>query len=164
MAVSALEWHHASQWGFDIAAAMAAFLLLLAWKYGAAAERWLAGAFALRFPLTLLQQWAFGFAPSSAPFSHFMPDIFAQDLLLLAVFTALALRANRLYPLWIAAAQVIVVTTHLVQLCSSQLLPRAYATLVGAPTLLQSVIILIGLAFHARRTSQCGAYPSWRAT
>lgn len=152
-----LMWHHAPQIGMVVAV----FLLCAAWMLGAAAERWMACAFGIQFLLAILQQWAFGKPSDADAFSHFMPDIFAQDLLSMAIYVAISLRANRLYPLWIAAAQLIAVTAHILQL-TSQMLPQTYATLVSVPLNLQALILCYGIAGHALRTRRGGNYPAWR--
>jgi hypothetical protein len=151
-------WNHSPLIGMI----MAIILLLAAWNFGAAAERWMAVAFAIQFPMAVLQQWAFGRYASQPPFSQFMPVLCVQDMVMLAVFSAIALRANRLYPLGVAAAQLIIVTAHMVRLMRSDLLPGVYAAMVTVPAYFEAAAILAGIAIHTARSKRFGRYPAWR--
>lgn len=134
-------------------------VMVAALVFGASAERWMALAFALQLPVrpplgVLLD--------SGAAFDHFMPEFFVQDSIALAACMAIALRANRIYPLWVAGAQLIVVTAHVLRLLTADIAPQAYAILVLVPWQLQALIILGGIACHAARERRLGPSPSWR--
>ncbi len=85
------------------------------------------------------------------------------DVLALAAFGWLALQANRVYPLWIFAAQIIATSMHFQRLAFTQIDPLTYAILYRAPSYLQIGLLLAGLAYHVRRGRKYGAYRAWRA-
>ena len=72
----------------------------------------------------------------------------------------LALRANRTWPLWAAAAQLLCVSGHVVALIDHGGMRRAYWAMTQLPQYLQLTAILVGTARHARRR---GPERSWRA-
>jgi len=82
----------------------------------------------------------------------------------LVVIVWLALNANRLWPLWAAAAQVICVTGHFAVLVEPHGMRRAYWALTQLPQYIQITALLIGTACHARRSRRIGQYRSWRLT
>ena len=83
------------------------------------------------------------------------------DSLAALSFLALAANANRLYPLWMAAFQVISVLAHFAREASATVAGAAYAYLAYGPFYLEVIALLIGIALHARRRSK-GTYRSWR--
>jgi hypothetical protein len=74
----------------------------------------------------------------------------------------LALRANRLWPLWAAAAQLICVSGHLAAFIEPGGMRRAYWAMTQLPQYIQLVALLLGAAAHARRERRMGRYRSWR--
>jgi len=74
----------------------------------------------------------------------------------------LALRANRMWPLWAAAAQLICVTSHLVLFVELGGMRRAYWAMTQLPPLIQFTALLLGAVAHARRFDRIGPYRSWR--
>lgn len=76
----------------------------------------------------------------------------------------LALRANRIWPLWAAAAQLICVSGHLAVLVSPEGMRRAYWALTQLPQYIQLMALMLGVVAHARRLERIGPYRSWRYT
>jgi hypothetical protein len=74
----------------------------------------------------------------------------------------LALRANRMWPLWAAAAQLICVSGHLAALVQPHGMTMAYWAMTQLPQYIQLVALLLGAAAHARRQQRVGRYRSWR--
>jgi len=74
----------------------------------------------------------------------------------------LALRANRMWPLWAAAAQLICVSGHIAAFIEPGGFRRAYWAMTNLPQYIQLLALLLGAAFHARRERQVGPYRSWR--
>lgn len=74
----------------------------------------------------------------------------------------LALRANRMWPLWAAAAQLICVTGHLAVMVEPDGIRRAYWVMTQVPPFIQLVALLLGALAHARRERRLGRYRSWR--
>jgi hypothetical protein len=73
----------------------------------------------------------------------------------------LALRANRMWPMWAAAAQMICVTGH-IALFIEPGMRRAYWAMTQLPPYIQLAALLFGVLAHARRFERIGPYRSWR--
>jgi hypothetical protein len=74
----------------------------------------------------------------------------------------LALRANRVWPLWAAAAQLICVSGHVAVLVEPDGARRAYWAMTQVPQYVQLTALLLGAAAHSRRQRRVGKYRSWR--
>lgn len=97
-------------------------------------------------------------------FGQFETFLFITDVVQLAVFTWLAVRANRFWPLVAAALKLVTVLGHL---AAFLLLPSgmklAYWVMVESPTLPTILTLAFGLVAHWRRQHRIGPYPDWRA-
>ena len=80
----------------------------------------------------------------------------------LVAITWLALRANRIWPLWAAAAQVMTFFGHIVALLEQGGLNHAYGAMTQVPPYIQLTALVCGAAFHERRFRRIGHYRSWR--
>lgn len=80
----------------------------------------------------------------------------------LAAIIWLALNANRTWPLWAAAAQVICVSGHIALLIEPNGMRRAYWVMTQLPQYIQLTALLLGAAAHTRRVRLLGRYRSWR--
>ena len=74
----------------------------------------------------------------------------------------LALSANRVWPLWAAAAQLICVSGHLAVFIEPDGVRRAYWAMTQLPQYIQLIALVCGAAAHARRQQRIGRYRSWR--
>lgn len=74
----------------------------------------------------------------------------------------LALKANRMWPLWAAAAQLICVSGHVAAFVEPGGMRRAYWAMTQLPQYIQLTALLLGAAAHARRERRVGPYRSWR--
>ena len=74
----------------------------------------------------------------------------------------LALRANRIWPLWAAAAQVMTFSGHIVVMIGESGLNSAYWAMTQLPPFIQLLALVCGAAFHAHRYRRLGPYRSWR--
>lgn len=74
----------------------------------------------------------------------------------------LALQANRLWPIWAAAAQVMTFSSHLVVMIGESGVNYAYWAMTQLPPFIQLLAIFCGAVFHARRVRRIGHYRSWR--
>lgn len=84
------------------------------------------------------------------------------DCAVFAVVVPVALRANRVYPLWIGAAQMIALLAHAYRLSLTEINRFAYDMMAVIPSYIQLTAMTLGLAFHVWRRKRLGSYPSWR--
>ena len=80
----------------------------------------------------------------------------------LVAITWLALRANRMWPLWAAAAQLMCVSGHFVAVVEPGGMRRAYWAMTQLPAYIQLIALVCGAYAHARRFERIGPYRSWR--
>lgn len=74
----------------------------------------------------------------------------------------LALRANRVWPVWAAAAQVMTFLGHIVVLIGESGINYAYWAMTQLPPYIQLFAMVCGAVSHSRRYRQIGPYRSWR--
>ncbi|MDE2596771.1 MAG: hypothetical protein KGL44_07845 [Sphingomonadales bacterium] len=77
-------------------------------------------------------------------------------------FITLALQANRVWPIWCCALQLIMALGHLGELAYPQGAPMAYWLMTGPPTMGQTLAVTLGTVAHWRRTARIGRYRNWR--
>lgn len=135
-----------------------ALILLALWR-GGAPERQAAFVFVGVFVADRLYHWIL---PAGAhllrvDFGHILIDSIA-----LAFFMVIALRANRIYPLWLASFQLMTIVSHIEQAISPTIHRGAYAVLAFAPSYLEIAVFGIGIFLHLRRQAKFGQYQSWQ--
>lgn len=101
----------------------------------------------------------FAFGPSG--FRHVDPVHLFLDGGELVAIVWLALRANRMWPLWAAAAQLICVSGHLALFVAPGM-TQAYWAMTQLPQYVQLTALLLGALAHTRRYARIGPYRSWR--
>lgn len=69
----------------------------------------------------------------------------------LLALLAVALTADRFWPLWVAALQVIASFSHYARMMDLSVPPMAYAVMIRAPIWLQILVLVLGTWNHARR-------------
>ena len=94
-------------------------------------------------------------------FEVFDPVELAIDLFSLVAFAALAVRANRLWPILAAALQLVAVVGHLSAMSGAGM-QRAYWAMTEPPVLMGVITLLAGLVAHLLRERRLGSYPDWR--
>jgi hypothetical protein len=82
----------------------------------------------------------------------------------LVAITWLALQANRVWPIWAAAAQLMTFTGHMVVLMVNSGWTLAYWAMTQLPPYIQLIALVCGVIFHNRRFRRIGHYRSWRLT
>lgn len=140
-------------------------LTIWAFVRGASPERWCAAILLAAILLARAQQlvasgfdtvWGLsGFATADLAY-------FVIDLATFAALTAVALQANRIYPLWMAGVQLTAMITHIAERTTTVVSPLAYAILNLSTFYLAIGFLAVGLAAHIRRARTWGPYPSWR--
>jgi len=73
-----------------------------------------------------------------------------------------ALRANRGWPLFVSAAQVLIVTGHLAKVWDVAVVRTAYWAVTQVPFLFQLAVLAAGTLAHMARRRHIGRYHSWR--
>lgn len=137
-----------------------ALLALAIWRRGAGPERWLIAVFIATMvaPFYLFRLAGLG----SIAFGPFAWIYVGLDLAAAAAFVAIALNANRNYPLWIAAFQCVALGAHAVRELVGSVSPLAYVILASGPSYCQLLLIFTGFVRHVRRERQFGPYREWR--
>lgn len=140
--------------------ALSAFIALALWR-GAGPERRIACVFIFMFVADRIYHALFGNGRLllNADLGHVLIDAAA-----LAGFVWIALRANRVYPLWLASFQLMTLVSHVVRALSPSVATGAYAILIFAPSYLEVLVFGLGLLLHIRRQAKFGPYRSWRSS
>lgn len=86
------------------------------------------------------------------------------DLAGFAALLAIALQANRIYPLWLTAFQLISVLIHLLREVDPEVQPAAYVTLYVLPYYAMILTLLGGTVKHRIQEHRSGRYRSWRSS
>ncbi len=136
-----------------------ALLILAALRWGAGPERMCMAAMVLmnvgdRAYHAFLGR---GTIYASVDIGHLFIDLAAA-----AIFVGVALRANRVYPLWLSAFQLVSVVSHFAREVNGTFATFAYALMNYGPYYAILAILSGGIWCHARRRRRYGPYPSWR--
>lgn len=84
------------------------------------------------------------------------------DLGLAVTFLGVALWANRIYPLWLAAFQLVSVISHFVREVTEIFPKLAYGIMSYGPYSIILLILAAGIWRHRTRVRRYGRYRSWR--
>ena len=87
--------------------------------------------------------------------------VFLVDLAALVAFLALSLRAERLWPLWVTALQIIGTAGHAVKLVDAEVLRVAYAFAMAFWSYPMWLLLVLGTWNHQRRLTRNGVDKSW---
>lgn len=139
----------------------AAILAAAALRWGAGPERTCAATF---FAMTFgdaAYHALVGLGPvyGSVDIWHLTIDLGAA-----VAFIGIALRANRIYPLWLAAIQLISVISHFAREVIERLPKLAYGLMTYLPYYAILFVAAGGLLVHARRRKHHGPYRPWRSS
>jgi hypothetical protein len=83
------------------------------------------------------------------------------DLAASVAFVILALRAERYWPLWVAALQVIGTTGHAAKLMDPSVIRSAYAFVLAFWTYPMLLLVVVGTWQHQKRLTRFGVDRSW---
>jgi len=144
---------HYTNWYFRI-------LLVLccgyAWWKGGGPERAAATIYVAGVLLTKVAQNASGTWWSSVE-----AGVFAVDIAVLIGLLAVALKAERFWPLWLTAFHLLGTTGHVVKMADPSLIRWGYAFLIAAWSYPMLTLIAAGTWNHRRRLARFGADRSW---
>lgn len=135
-------------------------LLILCCSYalwrGGAPERIAAAIFVVGTALTRVATFY-----SGSGFGVIEVGVLAVDVACLIGFLVLALRAERFWPLWVTALQIIGTAGHAVKLLAPDMIPWGYAFLLAAGSYPMLLLIALGTWRHQQRLTRNGVDPSW---
>lgn len=126
---------------------------------GGAPERWTA----LLFVLAAAATFAAPFYNAAQPFSRLEPMLLGVDVMMLVGLLAIAVRADRYWPLYVSALHIIAIAVHGAKAFQPSLVPWMYAgasSKIAYPMLL---LLVIGAIRHRRRVARFGSDPDWSA-
>jgi len=83
------------------------------------------------------------------------------DLLCIVAFVLLALRAERFWPLWVAAFQIVGTAGHLVKFADPDTIRRVYAFLLAIWSYPILLFLFVGTWRHQKRLARFGIDRSW---
>ena len=83
-------------------------------------------------------------SPLTSRYSSVEAGVFVVDFLVLAGFTAIALRSDRFWPLWVAGLQLTTILAHLLKAVEFELMPEVYAAAARFWVYPILLILLIG--------------------
>lgn len=140
---------------------MFVFLLVAAFKVGDEPERIVAAALMGMLIFSGINLILFDHSPLS---TNIDLGFFIIDGLTAAVLIAVALKANRIYTLWMAGFQIIALLAHFARGLTEAISPIAYVILVVGPSYFQIIILTFGIWLHHRRVRRHGTYRPWRTS
>lgn len=111
--------------------------------------------------LTLACFLTFGVASDVGTFQSVETGIFVVDLLCLIGLLAVALWADRFWPLWVAALHLIGTAGHAAKFVDPNIVPRTYAFLLAVWAYPMIVLIIVGTWRHQQRMARFGTDRSW---
>lgn len=123
---------------------------------GGAPEKVVAAAFVAAATATYLArpEWWTSFENAEV-------HILVIDVMLLTVLVAVALWANRFWPMWIAAFQLFVLLVHVTKLYQQDILPIVYFAVIQRMAYPMLLLLLGGTIQHFRRLRLYGSDPDW---
>ena len=140
--------------------ALAYSICLAAFIWGAGPERAIAAVWLIFFEVTgLLYD---GLVEPAYQLETIDLFLATTDVCVGLLWIVIAVHANRNYPLFMAALQLLVVSAHVARGLIEAIAPIAYAVMVIAPGWRQLLLLATGRARHLRRKRRYGAYRDWR--
>lgn len=127
-------------------------------KFGGAPERVAISAQLIAYLVTLLA----AHVPSLAGFHFLAQGLALIDLILLALLTALALKANRLWTIGLAGLQFATILIHLSKALYPALPATSYAVFAQFWAWPMLITTAIGTRNHRARTKRAGAEQDWK--
>lgn len=102
------------------------------------------------------------FAPASGVhrFQQLETGLLTVDAVMFACVVALALRAQRYWPMWMAAILLDTLVTHLLML-SPPLMPWSYSVMIAAWSYPHPLLLAVAAWRHRNRVVRYGSDPAW---
>ena len=137
-----------------------ACLVLAAWRWGAGPERFLAGILVWFHAADAVNH---ALASPEGGFSIYTGH-FVIDAVAAVVALGVAVQANRIYPLWFAAFQLLALFAQIARDLAPGVAQLAYQVLYIGPSYFQILLLAGGIWLHHRRVRRIGRYRSWRSS
>jgi hypothetical protein len=128
------------------------------WK-GGAPERIGAGIFLIATVLTVIAA-----SGPATRFSSVELGILIVDLAMLVALSILAVRAERFWPLWVTAFQLVATAGHALRFADPTVIPRAYAFILAFWSYPMLLILVLGTYRHQQRLAKFGVDRSWSSS
>lgn len=138
-----------------------AILALMCWVWGGGPER-VCGTILLAMPFAEIVYH--GVLGLQTTLSHTDVGHTVLEIVVTIPFLAVALTANRTYPLWLVSFQLVAVLSHVVRNFVPTAGGAAYMIMTIAPSYAMIATLAAGLLAHRLRTRRHGAYRSWRTS
>ncbi|KPF92121.1 hypothetical protein IP81_08835 [Novosphingobium sp. AAP83] len=135
-----------------------AAIVIFALRKGGEPERLVAGVLLATAVLDVFNHAMFG----EPVFFLVNPGHLVIDVWSMIVLMWIALRANRGWPMWVSAAQIIVVLGHSSKIIELSLVRYGYFAMTQMPLTVQAVALFLGTFAHLRRQERIGNYNAWR--
>jgi hypothetical protein len=103
-------------------------------------------------------------AMSGSKYASVEVGVLLVDVAALFAFLALAIRAERLWPLWVTALQIIGTAGHAVKLTDAEVIRTAYAIAMAVWSYPMWFLIVLGTWNHQRRLARFGVDKSWSSS
>jgi len=103
-------------------------------------------------------------SPASTRFYGVETGLFTLDLLILLAFTAIALKANRFWPMGMVVFHGMSVLGHFLKLGDPRLIRTAYLVMLALWIYPQLLLLVLGTWRHRLRLRATGVDPSWRTS
>lgn len=135
-----------------------AAIAIFAFRKGGEPERLVAAVLLAAAGLDVFNHILFG----EPAFYLVNPGHLVIDVWSMIALMWIALRANRAWPMWVSAAQIIVVLGHVSKIVELSLVRYGYYAMTQVPLNVQAAALLIGTIAHMRRQERIGNYNAWR--
>lgn len=131
--------------------------IVVALAKGGHPEKWGAATLIIMLAVQVAGRTVFG-----VRYDQLDPVSLTVDSIGFASFTAIALYARRIWPLWASALQLFSLTTHFVRVLDNQVHQTVYWLMKSAPTFGVCMMLIAASILHRRRVRQTMGDLSWR--
>lgn len=129
---------------------------LLSWSRGGAPERAVASCFVLGFIATLASYTAL-----PVRFTSVETAVALIDAAMLAALLAIAMKADRMWPMLVAGLQLDIVMVHALKAVDAGVMRSIYAIMMTVWAYPQLILLVVGVIRHRSRLRQSGHDRSW---
>jgi hypothetical protein len=111
--------------------------------------------------LTFIAAASCSYIALSSKILHFEPNLVVIDLVTLSVLISIALFANRFWPMYVAALQLITLAVHGVKVYDPTLATWMWMATAGKLAYPTLVLLVVGVVRHRARLTRFGFDRSW---